>query len=70
MKRYCYVMVSTDGWDYWARIIGSSVEGMESSDWDKEKLADLMQQGWRPVRESAMGGGSPYSYSIILLEQE
>ena len=71
MKRYCYVLVSTDGWDHWVRVLGASIEGMNpSDDWEKDHLADLLQKGWRPVRESPLGGGSNYSYALILLEKD
>jgi hypothetical protein len=70
MKKYCYVLVSSDGWEHWVRVVGCNIEGMETSDWDKEKLADLLHKGWRPVRETALGGGSNYSYALVLLEKE
>ena len=32
-------------------------------------LGSLLKAGWVPVRETAMGGGEQYAYSLILLER-
>ncbi len=71
MKQYCYVILSTNGTKHWTRIIGGSEANMESN-WEKENLQRLLASGWRPVRESAMGGtGSlPSAFSLLVLERE
>jgi hypothetical protein len=43
--------------------------------WGQQKparfdLGKLLTSGWAPVRETAMGGGEHYAYSLILLEKK
>ena len=43
-------------------------------EWGKQKqprfdLGKLLASGWTPVRESGMGGGEHYAYSLILLQR-
>jgi hypothetical protein len=33
-------------------------------------LGKLLASGWRPVRESGMGGGERIAYSLVVLEKE
>ena len=71
MKKYCYVMVTSDGFDHWTRLVGQSTEATEKPTWEADNLSRLLQNGWRPVRESPMGvGNSSYAYSLILLEKD
>ena len=48
-----------------------SEPNMESN-WDKENLQRLLAGGWRPVRETAMGGSAslPSAFSLLVLEKE
>ena len=71
MKQFCYVIVSTNGTKHWTRIIGGSEPNMESN-WDKENLQRLLADGWKPVRESAMGGSGalPSAFSLLVLERD
>jgi hypothetical protein len=71
MKQYCYVIVSTNGTKHWTRIIAGSEANMESN-WEKENLQRLLESGWRPVRETAMGGSTslPSAFSLLVLEKD
>jgi hypothetical protein len=66
MKQYCYVLVSTNGTKHWTRIIAGSEPNMESN-WEKENLQRLLAEGWRPIRETAMGGTGALSMAFSLL---
>ena len=70
MKKYCYVLVSTDGWEYWTRVIAADVEGLESSEWEAGRLDRLLKDGWRPCRETPMGGGADYCFALVVLERD
>jgi hypothetical protein len=71
MKQYCYVIVSTNGTKHWTRVIAGSEPDMESN-WEKENLQRLLTEGWRPVRETAMGGTGALSsaFSHLVLEKD
>jgi hypothetical protein len=64
------VVLSTDGDSQWTRVAGRSAEEIERPDWDEGNLTRLLQHGWRPVRETPMGGDTGYSMSLILLEKD
>jgi hypothetical protein len=63
-----YVVLCSDGTSY-------AVENKSAfMEWGKQKqprfdLGKLLASGWVPVRESAMGGGEHYAYSLILLQK-
>lgn len=62
-----YVVLCSDGTSY---AVDNQAAFME---WGKSKqprfdLGKLLASGWVPVRESGMGGGEHYAYSLILLE--
>jgi hypothetical protein len=68
MKRYCYVILNNAG-SSWALLSGG-----ESTETPYEKppvLPQLLQEGWVPVRETPMGGGtSQLAHSLVLLEKD
>ena len=78
MKRYRYVIVSSNGYSHdLARE--SAFHPFESILGGGEKtydLQELLDKGWQPVRETPMGGngsnhgGGGYSFSLVLLEKE
>jgi hypothetical protein len=84
MKRYCYAIVQSDGishelWDTWDQY--HSLDEYEDDDeedverdrdlWETRKtLPHLLIEGWRPVRETAMGGGRDFAYVLVLLERD
>lgn len=66
MKQYCYVIINNAGHS-WAFLNGES-SGQEQN---PPALPRLLQDGWVPVRETPMGGGtSSLAHSLILLEKE
>jgi len=42
------------------------------SNWEKENLQRLLEKGWRPVRETAMGGSGalPSAFTLLVLEKD
>jgi hypothetical protein len=64
---YQYVVLCSDGTSY-------AVDSQSAfREWGKQKqprfdLGKFLASGWMPVRESAMGGGEHYAYSLILLQ--
>lgn len=80
MKRYRYVIVSSNGYSHdlaresafnpFASLLGGG-DPSQMND-----LPALLQKGWQPIRETPMGGngsnqgGACYSFSLLLLEKE
>jgi hypothetical protein len=68
MKQYCYVIMNNAGHS-WA--IRNGAEASEPRDPTPPVLPQLLQEGWAPVRETPMGGGtSQLAHSLILLQKE
>jgi hypothetical protein len=66
MKQYCYVIINNAGHS-WPALINSDVDA--GGDPNTSILAQLLKEGWEPVRETPMGGGtSQLAHSLILLE--
>lgn len=63
MRELCYVVVRSNGDSYFLKS--------ELAPESKTKvLPELLHEGWRPVREVAMGGGSgDFAYSLVLMER-
>jgi hypothetical protein len=82
MKEYRYVIVSSLGatYDFQAGSKGrSTLGGFLKAPWygseDFQDLPELLEQGWQPVRESMMGGGSAaggavVAFSLVVLERD
>jgi hypothetical protein len=79
MKKYRYVIVSSQGTSLDVHRGPAKVPGLFEYMWyGKEEYQDLqalMEHGWRPVRETAMGGGSAaggavVAFSLVLLEKD
>jgi hypothetical protein len=67
MKQYCYVIVNNAGHS-WPAL--TTPDGNAPADPNLSVLARLLQEGWVPVRETPMGGGtSQLAHSLILLEK-
>ncbi len=66
MKQCCYVVARMDVLKCLTRVIATNTQGLDTSKWDETTLDQLMQDGWRPVREMAMGHG----HALILLEKD
>jgi hypothetical protein len=68
MKQYCYVIVNNAGHS-WAALnaVDPNAPPQEQS---PSVLPQLLQEGWVPIRETPMGGGtSPLAHSLVLLEK-
>lgn len=70
MKQYCYVLVCTDGSECWTRALAQSGGDPLTDGWEEGNLSLLLRAGWRPVRETPMGGDTGYAFSLLLLERE
>lgn len=67
MSQYCYVIVNNAGHS-WPAFAGT--DGEAGKDPVSAVLPQLLAEGWAPVRETPMGGGSsPLAHSLILLEK-
>ena len=67
MNDYCYIIINNAGHSW-------SAMGPDDPEAPREPTAaalpKLLQEGWVPVRETPMGGGtSPLAHSLILLEK-
>lgn len=66
MTQYCYVIINNAGHS-WASLNGET----PTQEQNAPALPRLLQDGWVPVRETPMGGGtSSLAHSLILLERE
>jgi hypothetical protein len=66
MHQYCYVIVNNAGHS-WALSSGDMEAGREQV---AAVLPQLLSDGWVPVRETPMGGGtSSLAHSLVLLER-
>jgi hypothetical protein len=67
MKEYCYVIVNNAGHS-WSTL--STAESNGQREPGLPILPQLLQEGWEPVRETPMGGGSSQlAHSLILLQR-
>jgi len=67
MIQYCYVIVNNAGHS-WTLL--SSDDPNVPREQSVPVLPLLLQDGWVPVRETPMGGGtSPLAHSLVLLEK-
>jgi hypothetical protein len=68
MSQFCYVVVNNAGHS-WPAL--ESANGETPREPNASVLPQLLQEGWVPVRETPMGGGtSPLAHSLILLERK
>jgi hypothetical protein len=78
VKQYRYVIVQSDGishdlWPNWEEYQQlDQVETDEYEVWSRRPtLPQLLAEGWRPVREMAMGGTHDnFAYALVLLEKD
>jgi hypothetical protein len=67
MNEYCYVIMNNAGQSWLARSPG---DANEENDTHVPVLTQLLKDGWVPVRETPMGGGTSHlAHSLILLER-
>jgi hypothetical protein len=68
MIEYCFVIVNNAGHS-WAAL--KSTDPDQPKDMKSAALPQLLAEGWVPVRETPMGGGtSPLAHSLVLLERK
>lgn len=66
MAKYCYIILNNSGFS-WMALNG---QDETAADGKPAVLPRLLEEGWEPVRETPMGGGSgDVSHSLILLEK-
>lgn len=79
MKKHRYIILSSQGasLDFSEGVaqLPGLLQPMWYSDAKYQDLQDLMEKGWRPVRETGMGGGSAVggavvAFSLVLLEKD
>ena len=67
MKQYCYVIMNNAGHS-WSLL--TAEDAISPRDQSTPVLPQLLQEGWEPIRETPMGGGtSQLAHSLILLER-
>jgi len=67
MKQFCYVIVNNAGHSWLAL---APLEPEANREQSPPVLPGLLQDGWLPVRETPMGGGtSQLAHSLILMEK-
>ena len=62
MKQFCYVVLDSEG----------NSRALKDGDADTEEtgvLPRLLRDGWKPVRETPLGGGARLTFSLILLQK-
>jgi len=66
MKQYCFVIVNNAGHS-WPVLTNQGTEVVGET--SPSVLPQLLGEGWQPIRETPMGGGtSPLAHSLVLLE--
>jgi hypothetical protein len=69
MKQYRYVVINNAGHS-WA-VMSAADLSTDLKDQNGTLAPQLLQEGWVPVRETPMGGGtSQLAHSLVLLEKE
>src|SRR5438270_341203 len=68
MRQYCYVILNNAGHSWPVLSAALPDAPAEQSSF---ALPQLLQEGWVPVRETPMGGGtSQLAHALILLERD
>jgi hypothetical protein len=80
MRQFRYVIVSSLGANIdlsqgAAKVASGFFQKMWYHDEQFQDLQSLLEEGWRPVRETAMGGGGAaggavIAFALVLLERE
>jgi hypothetical protein len=69
MSQFCYVVMNNAGHSWPALSAAEAEPSMNGN--NASVLPQLLQEGWVPVRETPMGGGtSLLAHSLILLEKQ
>ncbi|HMC88782.1 MAG TPA: hypothetical protein VKI17_04505 [Gemmataceae bacterium] len=68
MNQYCYVIINNAGHSWLMQGGGNSNAGQQEG--SAPVLPQLLHEGWSPVRETPMGGGtSALAHALILMEK-
>jgi hypothetical protein len=68
VNQYCYVIVNNAGHSW---VVRGAKEESEPNEKNSFALPQLLREGWVPVREAPMGGGtSQLAHVVILLEKQ
>jgi hypothetical protein len=68
VSEYCYVVLNNAGHSWPMR---NAVDGEPTQESNASILSQLLDEGWVPVRETPMGGGtSSLAHTLILLEKK
>jgi len=68
MREYCYVIINNAGHSW--PMVNSNEAATAAAEPSPPALPHLLHEGWVPVRETPMGGGtSALAHSLILLER-
>ena len=71
MKQHCYVIINNAGHSWMALTAGDAGTPKDPNGPSVPVLQQLLEEGWEPVRETPMGGGtSQLAHSLILLERD
>jgi hypothetical protein len=71
MKQHCYVIINNAGHSWLALTAADAVAPKDPNEPTVPVLQQLFSEGWEPVRETPMGGGtSQLAHSLILLERD
>ena len=70
MKQYCFVVINNAGHSWAALNAADASIPKDPSAPTVPVLQQLLDEGWEPVRETPMGGGTSHlAHSLILLER-
>jgi hypothetical protein len=71
MKQHCYVIINNAGHSWLALSAVDAGAPKDPNEPSVPVLQQLLAEGWEPVRETPMGGGSSQlAHSLILLERD
>jgi hypothetical protein len=71
MRQHCYVIINNAGHSWLALTAADAGTPKDLNEPSVPVLQQLLDEGWEPVRETPMGGGtSQLAHSLILLETD
>ncbi len=76
MRQFGYLIVRSDGVSYELCPTREACEGFEVDRKNFQRraymvtLPEVLRDGWRPVRETALGSDGSFAYCLVLLERE
>jgi hypothetical protein len=71
MKQHCFVIINNAGHSWLALAAADAGNPKDPNEPTVPVLQHLLEEGWEPVRETPMGGGtSQLAHSLILLKRD